>query len=129
MRLGYVIIYVRDIQETVTFYEKAFGLKLRFIHESGAYAEMETGATALSFVDEKFIKDSLAFRSNRCSEEAAGIEISLVTDQVEHQFDKAIKAGAISIVKPTQKPWGQLVSYVRDNNGCLVEICSPIEVA
>lgn len=127
MRLGYVIMYVKDIQETVMFYEKAFGLKRRFIHESGAYAEMETGETALAFVDEKFVKDSLSFRPNRHSENAPGIEISLVTDQVEQKFNKAIKAGAISIVEPTQKPWGQLVSYVKDNNGCLVEICSPIE--
>lgn len=126
MRLGYVILYVKNIQETVAFYEKAFGLKRRFIHESGAYAEMETGDTALSFVDEKFVKDFLPFRPNRSSEQAAGIEISLVTDLVEHQFNVAIKAGATSILKPTQKPWGQLVSYVRDNNGCLVEICSPM---
>lgn len=125
MRLGYVIIYVKDIQETVTFYEKAFGLKPRFIHESGAYAEMETGSTALAFVDEKFV-NHLSFRPNRSSEQAAGIEISLVTDQVQHQFDKAIKAGATSVVTPAQKPWGQLVSYVKDNNGCLVEICSPM---
>ncbi len=34
MRLGYIIIYVKDIQETVAFYEKAFGLKYRSIHES-----------------------------------------------------------------------------------------------
>jgi len=128
MHLGYVIIYVKDIQETVAFYEKAFGLKSRFIHESGAYAEMETGSTALAFVDEKFIKNSLSFRLNRHSEEAAGIEISLVIDHVEQQFDKAIKAGALSVVKPTKKPWGQIVSYVKDNNGCLVEISSLIEV-
>lgn len=127
MRLGYVIIYVKDIQETISFYEKAFGLKRRFIHESGAYAEMETGTTALAFVDEKFLKESLPFRLNRPSEEAAGIEISLVTDHVEQQFNKAIKEGAILVLKPTQKPWGQIVSYVKDNNGCLVEICSPIE--
>jgi uncharacterized glyoxalase superfamily protein PhnB len=127
MRLGYVIIYVKDIQETVLFYEKAFGLKRRFIHESGLYAEMETGSTALAFADEKFVKDSLSFRPNRTEDEAAGVEISLVTDQVELQFEEAIKAGAILVVKPTQKPWGQVVSYVRDNNGCLVEICSPVE--
>ncbi len=126
MRLGYVIIYVEGIQETITFYEKAFGLKRRFVHESGAYAEMETGSTALAFVDENFVKDSLSFRPNRHAQEAAGIEISLVTDHVEQQFDKAIKAGAVSVVKPTQKPWGQMVSYVKDNNGCLVEICSSI---
>ena len=128
MRLGYIIIYVKDLQETVNFYEKAFDLKRRFIHESGVYAEMETGSTTLAFVDEKFVQELLPFRPNRHLEEAAGIEISLVTDHVEQQFDKAVKEGAICVVKPVQKPWGQTVSYVRDNNGCLVEICSPIEV-
>lgn len=126
MHLGYVIIYVKDIQESIAFYEKAFGLQCRFIHESGSYAEMETGTTALAFIDEKFIKDSLPFRMNRLSDEAAGIEICLVTDHVEHQFNQAIQAGAISIAIPTRKPWGQIVSYIRDNNGCLVEICSPV---
>lgn len=127
MRLGYVIIYVKDIEETVKFYEKAFALKRRFIHDSGAYAEMDTGSTTLAFADEKFVKESFPFRSNRRSEEAPGIEISLVTDHVERDFNQAVKAGATPIVKPTAKPWGQLVSYVKDNNGCLVEICSPIE--
>jgi lactoylglutathione lyase len=126
MRLGYVIIYVKEIQESVAFYEKAFGLKCRFIHESGSYAEMETGTTTLAFFDEKLMKDSFSFRPNRRSEESPGIEISLVTDQVEEQFNKAIKAGATSVVKPTPKPWGQLVSYVKDINGCLVELCSPM---
>lgn len=127
MRLGYIIIYVKDIQETVTFYEKAFGLKQRFIHESGTYAEMETIDTALAFVDEELAKNSLSFRPNRRSEQPAGIEISFITDHVQQQFDKAIQAGAIPVVKPTQKPWGQMVSYVKDNNGCLVEICNPME--
>lgn len=36
---------------------------------------------------------------------------------------------AISVVKLTQKPWGQIVSYVKDNNGCLVEICSSTEAS
>jgi len=33
----------------------------------------------------------------------------------------------IIYVKPMKKPYGQTVSYVKDNNGCLVEICSSIE--
>ena len=107
-------------------HEKAFGLKQRFIHESGSYAEMETGTTALAFVDEKFAQASHSFRPNSPSTESPGIEICLVTDHVEQQFNRAVQAGAIPIVKPAQKPWGQLVSYVKDNNGCLVEICSPI---
>lgn len=128
MRLGYVIIYVKNIQETVSFYEKAFALKRRFIHESGTYAEMDTGSTTLAFVDEKLVEDSLSFRPNRSTEKTPGIEISFVTDHVERDFNEAVKAGAFPIVKPSQKPWGQIVSYVKDNNGCLVEICSPVKV-
>jgi len=32
MHLSYVILYVKNIAETVAFYEKAFGLKQRFVH-------------------------------------------------------------------------------------------------
>ena len=38
-----------DVAQAVAFYERAFGLTRRFVHESGTYAEMETGATALAF--------------------------------------------------------------------------------
>ncbi|MBS0630108.1 MAG: VOC family protein [Verrucomicrobia bacterium] len=125
MRLGYVIIYVKDVGETVEFYERAFGLKVRFVHESGGYAELETGQTALAFVVEGMI--SHPFLPNRKAVEPAGIEICLVTEDVQGQFDRAVKVGAEAVSKPEQKPWGQLVCYVRDNNGCLVEICSPID--
>ena len=126
MRLGYVIIYVKDLEKTVAFYEKAFGIKSRFIHESGVYAEMDTGSTALAFVSEEMIKTSHPFRPNRLTDEAAGVEIAFVTENVQQKFDQAIKAGATSVVKPALKPWGQTVSYVKDINGCLVEICSPM---
>lgn len=126
MQLGYVILYVPDVVATVDFYEKAFGLKRRFVHESNSYAEMETGQTALAFVDEEMIKASHPFQLNRPKDKAAGSEIALVTEDVEQKFKAAVKAGAKPVVEPAAKPWGQIVSYVRDNNGCLVEICSPI---
>ncbi len=126
MQLGYIIIYVADVPTTITFYEKAFGLKLRFLHESNQYAEMETGQTALAFVSESFVIESHPFRPNRPKEQAAGAEIAFVDANVEEKFQRAVDAGAIEVVKPAQKPWGQVVSYVRDNNGFLVEICSPL---
>lgn len=126
MNLGYIIIYVKDVPATVSFYEKAFELKLRFIHESCQYAEMETGQTTLAFASENFVMTSHPFRPNRQKKQAAGAEIAFVTDNVEKKFKHAIDSGALEILKPSQKPWGQTVSYVRDNNGFIVEICSAI---
>jgi lactoylglutathione lyase len=127
MKLGYVILYVPNVLAAVEFYERAFGLQRRFVHESQQYAEMETGATALAFVDETFVKETVAeFELNRLAGKPAGIEVALVSKSVEAAYNAALAAGATKQMAPKQKPWGQTVSYVRDLNGCLVEICSPM---
>lgn len=127
MKLGYTILYVPDVAAAVDFYERAFGLKRRFIHESGQYAEMETGETALGFASEALAEgNGLAIRPNTTRDVAAGIEICLVTDTPEDAYAHAIASGAVPIKPVEVKPWGQKVSYVRDLNGCLVEVCSPV---
>lgn len=127
MQFGYTIIYVEDVAATVAFYETAFNLPRRFIHESGLYAEMETGATALAFAGDEAVElGGLAIAPNRARAMPAGWEICLVTDDVQAGFDRAVAAGAAPVVPPADKPWGQTVSYVRDLNGCLVEIASPV---
>jgi catechol 2,3-dioxygenase-like lactoylglutathione lyase family enzyme len=127
MRLGYFILYVVDVNASVAFYERAFGLVRRFVHESGTYAEMETGATALAFADEAFVAgQGQDFNPNRLTSLPAGAEIALIADDVPAAFARAVASGAIEVASPTQKPWGQTVAYVRDRDGFLVEICSPI---
>lgn len=62
MHLGYIILYVADVPATISFYEKAFGLKTRFLHESNMYGEMETGQTVLAFANEDFAMTSHPFK-------------------------------------------------------------------
>ena len=127
MRLGYTLIYVTDVAATVTFYESAFGLQRRFIHESGMYAEMETGETTLSFAAESMAEmNGLAIRPNSVRDLPAGIELCLVTESPETSYEHAVAAGALAVKAVEEKPWGQKLGYVRDLNGCLVEICSPV---
>ncbi len=127
MQLGYVILYVPDVEATVEFYTAVFGLHLRFIHESGHYAEMETGATALAFANEKFTPAKGLFAFNRPAQQSAGAEIALVSEDVERSFERAVNFGAKIVLLPVRKPWGQVVCYVKDNNGFLVEICSAMK--
>ncbi len=47
MKFGYAIIYVPDVLSSIAFFEAAFGLSRRFLHESGAYGELNTGETIL----------------------------------------------------------------------------------
>jgi lactoylglutathione lyase len=127
VKFGYTIIYVPDVLASVEFFEKAFSIKRRFVHESG-YGEMETGATALAFATHELGSSNLprGYVKASNSEIPLGMEGALVTADVAAAHNKAISAGAVSVKEPVVKPWGQTVSYVRCPDGTLVEICSPI---
>jgi lactoylglutathione lyase len=126
MRFGYAIAYVQNVEATIAFWERAFGLERRMVVESGEYGELDTGATRLGFAAEWMATEfGVAMRPNR-PEETPTFEFALVTDDVQAGFAKAVAAGATPMREPAEKPWGQVVGYVRDPNGILVEICSPL---
>lgn len=127
MKLGYVIHYVADVPATVDFYERAFGLTRRFVHESNLYAEMSTGATILAFSAYAMAEvNGLNIRPTPSGEVVPSMEIAFVTDDPVAGFAQAVAAGAAPLVEPVAKPWGQVVGYVRDLDGALIEICSPV---
>jgi uncharacterized glyoxalase superfamily protein PhnB len=128
MRFGYTILYVEDVSRAIDFYERAFGLARRFVTDDATYGEMETGDTTLSFASHSLVGGSLpgGYRHNDPAEPPAGVEIGFVTVDVAAAWDAALAAGAIVVSPPTTKPWGQTVAYVRDLEGMLVEICTPV---
>ncbi len=128
MKLGYTIIYVPNVAQSLTFFESAFGLARRFLHESGDYGELETGETTLAFASHELGNAHFpnGFVAASESIKPLGIEIALVTSSVVEAHAKALAAGATELQEPETKPWGQVVSYVRCPDGTLVEICSPV---
>lgn len=127
MKLGYVIVYVPDVVKAVEFYERAFGLARRFVVEGGAFGEMETGGTALAFASHGQAEgQGLSYTRPDPANKPAGMEIALVTQDVPAALERALSAGAALVKNPETKPWGQIVAYVRDLNGVLVELCTPV---
>lgn len=127
MKLGYVIGYVPDVAAALDFYERAFGLSRRFLHESGTYGELDTGRTTLAFAAiELAAGNGVDIVPPDPSRPAPPIEVGLVTDDVAAAYDRATRAGAAAVAPPKAKPWGQTVAYVRDPNGFLVELCTPM---
>lgn len=128
MKLGYAIVYVPSVSQSLAFFEQAFGLQRRFLHESGTYGELDTGETTLSFAahelgDMNFPGGHVAAHA---SDRPLGFEIALVTDDVAAAHGRALAAGAREMAAPVTKPWGQVVSYVRCPDGILVELCTPV---
>lgn len=128
MKLGYTILYVPEVAASLAFFEQAFGMKRRFLHESADYGELDTGETTLAFASHALGQANLPAGYVAASESSQplGMEIALVTPDVATAHAKALAAGAQELKSPEAKPWGQVVSYVRCPDGTLVEICSPV---
>lgn len=129
IKFAYTILYVKDVTKTVEFYEKAFGFTRKFITPENDYAELLVGETTLSFASITLAQSNLkdGFIESNLSNKPFGIEIGFTTDNVEETIATAINAGAELVEKPKTKPWGQTVAYIRDLDGFLIELCTPIE--
>ena len=53
-------------------------------------------------------------------------EVRSLADSIVAKPAVAIAAGATSAREPEKKPWGQTVAYLRDPDGVVVELCTPI---
>jgi len=125
LKFKYTILYVDDVVETFRFYEKAFGLTKKMLHESGEYGELDTGNTTLSFSSLKLMKE-LGKNPAKANLTAPTFEIAFETDNVNLALSNALEAGAVLVQDATDMPWGQTIAYVIENNGFLVEICTPV---
>lgn len=129
-KLGYVILFVRDVAGSLEFYERAFGLSRRFFNDDQgkAYGELETGAACLAFASLEMARAQLNQEIAVASPDRPplGIEVALVITDVPGLYARAVSAGATSVKEPSKMPWGQTVAYVRDIDGHLVELCTPV---
>lgn len=128
VKLAYSILYVADVSKSIEFYEKAFGFSRKFITPENDYAELLTGETTLSFASLSLAKSNLkdGFIESNLSSKPFAQELGFTTANVQDVVDAAVGAGAQLLESPKTKPWGQVVAYIRDVDGFLLEICTPM---
>lgn len=129
IKFGYTILYVENVEESIAFYENAFGFSRKFVTPENDYGELITGETTLSFASKKLASQNIkeGFIESDLNNKPFAIEIGFITDDVQELVQKATSFGAALIKEPTAKPWGQVVAYVRDLDGFLVEICTEMK--
>lgn len=130
MKYAYTILYVQNVSETLAFYEKAFGFVTRFITPEKDYGELVSGEVTIAFASHELGNSNFkkGYHRTNASEKPLGAELVFTSEDIEKEFDKAVEAGAYIYEPLKQKPWGQTVGYLRDINGFLVEVCTPIKM-
>lgn len=128
MIYAYTILYVPNVTDSIEFYEQAFGFHRKFITPEGDYGELVSGTTTLAFASLELGESNLknGFQISTKTNKPFGIELAFVSDNLEADFAKAVSKGASVESDIVEKPWGQKVGYLRDNNGFLIEMCTPV---
>ena len=130
IKFGYTILYVENVEESVAFYENAFGFSRKFVTPDGDYGELITGETTLSFASKALASKNLpdGFIESSLEDKPFAIEIGFIVENVPEVLQKATSFGAVMVSEPVEKPWGQVVAYARDLNGFLIEICTEVKM-
>ena len=116
MKFAKTVVYVEDAKASLEFFEKAFGLKTRAFY-AGLRRGRDRGDTTIAFANYGIGQGHLPERYTAGSCDQIGFELSLVSENVEEDFKRAVEAGAESLQEPEKKPWGQVSSYLRLPDG------------
>jgi lactoylglutathione lyase len=121
-RLGWIVLYVDDIDASSAFYEGVFHLE-RTVDWEG-YREYDTGSTRFGLLDRTQARAHVPAADGGSRSSQVSFTVDL--DQVDQTYLAAVAAGGIGVAEPKDKPWGQRVGFVADPDDHLLEIGSPI---
>ncbi len=125
-KLGWVIAYVPDVRGAIEFYERAFGLAAQLRRRGRVASGSSPPARRSSPSRARQLGDShFEGGFERPGERPFNVEVALVFDDVPAAFARARECGAAPLSEPKETPWGQVVAYVRDPFGTLVELATP----
>jgi lactoylglutathione lyase len=120
----YVVVVVADLERALRFYVDVLGLPLG--HRSGPYAQLDTGATRIALYERAAMASTLGRDLRPPDRDAPAFELGFKVDDCGTAYSELVGRGAVAVVSPTDRPWGQRTAYVADPDGHLVELAQDL---
>ena len=121
-RVGYVILFVADLERSVAFYRDVIGIPFKL--QGDGYVEFATEGTRFGLYDRNRL-DELTGQDATAPERPGGEVVFLVGD-VDAEAER-LQAAGVSILKgPVDRVWGHRTLHVEDPDGFVVELAGEI---
>jgi lactoylglutathione lyase len=117
--LDYVILYVDDLERSLSFYRVLLGVV--GTRRSETYAELVLENCRLGFYLREAAPDLLGRSS-----EGSGAELLFLVEDVDAEADRLRSAGVRILSGPLDRPWGHRTVHVEDPDGHVVELAREI---
>ena len=121
-QVGYVILFVADLERSLAFYRDLIGLPFKL--EGDGYLEFATKGTRFGLYD----RNRLGELTGQGPEAPAmpGGEVVFLVGDVDAEAER-LKAAGVAILKgPVDRPWGHRTVHVEDPDGFVVELAEEI---
>ena len=126
MKLDGFGLFVNDMGAMIRFYRDVLGFEIRESEDAVNVYLIKDGTLFMLYERKNF-----EAMTNRKYEYLKGLnghfELALYVDtfeEVDRRFREAVDKGAVPVLEPTTKPWGQRTCYIADPEGNLIEIGS-----
>jgi lactoylglutathione lyase len=119
--VGYVILYVRDVEASVAFYRDALGLPFK-LRDAG-YAEFVTGETKFGLLERTRASDLI---HREPTEGGPAGEVLFLVDDVDAEAERLRGLGVEFLSGPVDRPWGHRTLHLLDPDGFVVELAQSI---
>ncbi|MBT9555559.1 MAG: VOC family protein [Myxococcales bacterium] len=126
MKLGFVMVYVDDVPATVDRMTRGLGLECAGQLDDGTYAELVTGETTLAIVKADYGRSFFTDAATRAHFDAPArrFELGFTVVDVVAAYGRAIAAGFEPVGPPEPRGDSDLVAWIRDPQGILIELAS-----
>ena len=121
-QLGYVILFVGDLERSTAFYRDVIGLPFKL--EGDGYVEFATQGARFGLYDRNRLEE-LTGQGPGAPGHPGGEVVFLVED-VDAEAARLRAAGAAILSGPVDRPWGHRTLHVRDPDGFVVELAAEI---
>jgi lactoylglutathione lyase len=105
--IGYVNVFVSDIDRAVAFYRDALGFDLKFADAEHGYASLQAGLVAMG----------LALPGDQPGLVGRHTGVGLVVDDLESEHERLLGLGVTFSMPPSRQPWGGFMALVEDPDG------------
>jgi lactoylglutathione lyase len=121
-RVGYVILFVADLERSVAFYRDVIGLPFKLQGEG--YVEFATEGTRFGLYDRNRL-DELTGQGAELPRSPGG-EVVLLVEDVDAEAERLRGAGATILKGPVDRAWGHRTLHLEDPDGFVVELAEEI---
>lgn len=121
--LGYVVLFVEDLERTLAFYVDKVGLPVRFRAEG--YVELAVEGSRFALLARSRVSELTG--DAHTARPAAGAHegsVTLLVEDVDRVHRELTGRGVTFLGGPENRPWGQRAAYFQDPEGHLIEIAT-----